>query len=316
VSQGRGRPDTAPQPELADTRQLPAETREFLLGLVIPTDPADLQDLAPDDRVFLAGILKKLKGGKLEIPVLPQAALQIARLLGNPNTQTAEYVRVLAADPALSVEVLRLANSAYYGFANPARSVRDAVVRVGLNQIRGLLVVAHLKSKVLQGGIFHREAGWLADLSMALAQLGRLLAPQLGLEPDVAFTRGLLMHVEHFVVLGTVADVSKEHRKKIEPTEDALFEAFRRFGPRVRALAARVWDLEGFFEAPQEQDELDPLYADLRRALVAHWAGEEDPEAESLARIPAARLQDALRRVSQVGTFAAGPETAVSSGHP
>jgi hypothetical protein len=124
------------------------------------------------------------------------------------------------------------------------------------------------------------------------------------------------MHVEHFVVLGTVADVSKEHRKKIEPTEDALFEAFRRFGPRVRALAARVWDLEGFFEAPQEQDELDPLYADLRRALVAHWAGEEDPEAESLARIPAARLQDALRRVSQVGTFAAGPETAVSSGHP
>jgi hypothetical protein len=165
---------------------LPPEALEFLSGVVTPCEPLDLQGLPGDDRIFLSGILRKVNENRLEIPVLPRAALEISRLLANPDSNLTEFVRILNDDPALSVDVLRAANSAYYGFSAPARSIRDALARVGVGQIRALLVVAHLKGKVLKGGSFQKEAGWLSELSSTLAAVGKTLAPHLGLTGDEA----------------------------------------------------------------------------------------------------------------------------------
>lgn len=304
----------APQPKAqpARRRRLAAEAAGFLNGLVTPAEPVDLQTMGADDRVFLAGILKRLRENRLEVPVLPQAAIEMSRLLANPNTDMAEYVRVLAADPSLSVEVLRVANSAYYGSAQPTRSIRAAVVRVGLNQIRGLLVVSHLKSKVLQGGTFHREAVWLSDLSLSLAHLARFLAADLGFDPDSAFTRGLLMHVEHFVILGTVAEVSKEHKKKLEPTEGGLLQAFHRFGPKVRAVAAHAWSLEDFLGTEDDSAIFAPAYAAMRQAIVSRWVGAEgEVEVPGVTR---ARLDQCLERAEAADEE--GSETPTASASP
>jgi HD-like signal output (HDOD) protein len=172
------------------------------------------------------------------------------------------------------VDVLRVANSAYYGFASGAKSIRDALARIGMGQIRALLVVSHVKGKVLRGGSLHREAAWLSELSSGLAAVGKAVAPRLGLSTDEAFTKGLLFHLEHFLILATASEVSREHQRRICPTLPCLREAFWRFGPQVRTLAARAWELEDLLPRTNENDPFARRYVELRRALVAFWSGE------------------------------------------
>ncbi len=247
-------------------RRLSADERE----------PLDLQELAPDDRVFLSGILKRLRENRLEVPVLPRAALEISRLLADPNSDAGKFAQVLTADPALSVDVLRVANSAYYGFASTVTNIRDAVVRIGFSQLRGLVIVTHLHGKVMQGGCFQGEAAWLSTLSTALAHLAQQLAGSLDLEKDTAFTRGMLRHVQHFVIMGTVGEVSRDHKRRMRPSAEALHEAFARFGPKVRELAGKMWGL-GDLLGSHEDDPLEQIYAQLERALIADWTGEPGP---------------------------------------
>jgi HD-like signal output (HDOD) protein len=269
-------PDHPPKPRAVEEGPAPAApaVRAFLVSLCSEGEAPDLQALAPDDRVFLAGILKRIRENQLAIPLLPQAALEISRLLANPNSHMDEFVRVLEADPSLSVEVLRISNSAFYGFAAPTQSVHNAVRRIGLNQIRGLIIVAHLHGKVLQGGSFPAEAGALVEVSMGLAQLGHELAGWLGIDPDAAYTRGVLSHVEHFVIMGAAADVSRDHQRRIAPTQGGLLEAFRRCGPTVRELAAKAWGLEAMMLDAPEGPPVQAALGQLERALISSWTGE------------------------------------------
>ena len=268
---GRRTVEKAAAPETV----LAPEAEKFLLDLVTPIGPADLQALPPDDRVFLSGVLKRINDQQVAIPLLPRAALEISRLLANPNCNVGDFVRVLETDPALSVDVLRVANSSFYGFSGPTQSVHNAVLRIGMNQIRGLIVVAHLHGKVLQGGSFQAEAGWLSQLSMGLAHLAQDVASALALEPSAAFTRGVLYHVEHFIVMGTANEVSRELHRKIAPSAQGFLEALRRAGPRVREAAARSWHLEDLMLDSPDQPQLRARFAELERGLVARWTRQD-----------------------------------------
>jgi len=285
-------PAQDPKSELA----LPADAREFYAGLLSAEPAADLQALGVEDRVFVSGVLKLLREKRMQVPVMPQAALEISRLLSDPAASASRFAKVLETDPALSMDVLRIANSAYYGFGSATTSVRTAVVRIGLTQLRGLIIVTHLHGKVLQGGSLARQAGWLSELSLALAHLGQLLAPELGVRPDAAFTRGVLTHVEHFVILGAVAEVSREHKRKVQPTGQGLREAFARCGANVRELAAREWGLEAVLLGAEGEDELSQRFSELRGALLANWLG--DGETPAVTGIAPERLADALRKLA------------------
>ena len=238
--------------------------------------------------------------------MLPKAALEISKLLSNPSSGANDFAQVLLADPALSVDVLRIANSAFYGFGKVTENVRDAVVRIGLNQLRGLVIVTHLNGKVLQGGAFKREAGWLSDLSLALAHLAQYVAGPLGLKPDNAFTRGMLMHVEHFVIMGTVNEMSKDQKRKVDPSSTGLSEAILRCGGMVRELAAREWGLEDLLLEEEGSVGSDDRFSELRKALVADWTGQVPmPDIQG---VPPGHLSKSLEKVRNPGVVAAGDD--------
>jgi HD-like signal output (HDOD) protein len=276
---------------------LPPDACRFLESLVRAPDSSDLQTLPPDDRLFLSEIMKKLRDNSIEVPVLPNTAIEISRLLADPNSNLADFVKALETDPALSVGILRIANSAFYGLSTPTNSLRDAVFRIGLSQLRTIVILSHMQDKVLQSGLFEREVGWLSDLSMAMAHLGQMLARELGLEPSVAFTRGVLSHLEHFLIMGTLAEVARQHRVESPPSEECLHQAFYRCGPKIRDLAARLWELEELLADDGQEDTITSRYDQLRTALVADWIGATDlpEEVEGVSKL---KLVEALTKLS------------------
>jgi hypothetical protein len=106
--------------------------------------------------------------------------------------------------------------------------------------------------------------------------------------------RGMLLHVEHLMVLGTISDTSREHRAIITPSTGALLLAFRRAGADVRRALAHGWGIEDILLRREDDgDRVD--YDGLRLALVRRWLRQPLPVLDS---VDPDRLDDLLSHVA------------------
>ena len=196
-------------------------------------------------------------------------------MLRSTDAPLAPLVELIEGDASLSVEVLKSANSAMFAHGPTVRGIHDAVLRIGLRRLGSILLMAQLTSKVLKGTDVQNKAALLVEMVPPLGRVAGLLASAGDDEDSQSFIRGTLLHVEHMVILGAVADVARDHKKPIKPTVLALHEAFGRFGPEIRHAVATAWNLQGVLLAGPD---IEHQYAGFRRAIVLRWLGQPLPE--------------------------------------
>ncbi|MDR2861300.1 MAG: HDOD domain-containing protein, partial [Syntrophobacterales bacterium] len=88
------------------------------------------------------------------LPTIPANLKRITVMLEKPRLTLDELARFVSQDPALTTKVLTMVNSASYGFPGRISSVSHAIMLLGLNVIRGLLLsvsVAELMQKNMNG---------------------------------------------------------------------------------------------------------------------------------------------------------------------
>jgi HD-like signal output (HDOD) protein len=277
---------------------LSADDIAFLDGLVTPPEPKHLDELPKDDQFFLGGIVKRLHARQLDVPVFPKAAVRLAGMLRESDVPVSRYVALLNEDPALSVEVLKVANSAFYGAARKTTTLDDAIMRIGLTRLQSILLMAHVKARVMKGGVLQHQAALLLDMALPMAFLASRFVLQSERAGDVRFMRGMLMHVEHLVILGAITDISKEHRAQVVPSVHAVLQAFNRFGAEIRAAVAAAWDLKDILIDSQLEDSVAGEYAGLRAALICRWLRRPLPQLDGVdPNQLAAAMADVLPRV-------------------
>jgi HD-like signal output (HDOD) protein len=261
----------SPAPE----SRLLAQDIAFLEGLAYPPERKSIDEFPKTDQFFLGGISKRLHMRELEMPVLPEVAIRLSEMLRQTDLPVASYVALVNRDSSLSVEVLKAANAAVYG-AVTTTSLHEAVMRIGLSRLHSVLMLAHLKARILKGSpLFRRNGELLLELSLPLGFLASKLARVQG-AADVRFVRGMLMHVEHIIILGALGDISRERRTGLAPSVEALHQAFVRFGPDIREAAASAWKLSEMLVG-EDTDNLREEYEGLRQALVCRWLGRPLP---------------------------------------
>jgi len=109
------------------------------------------------------------------LPTPPVVFSQINRVLTNPNASVYDVAKIIAEDAGMSARVLRMANSAYYSLTQPVASVRQAVVILGLEAVRSLV----LSAAVLEAFTGYQENPEFQDMfwrhSLATASAARVL---------------------------------------------------------------------------------------------------------------------------------------------
>ncbi len=131
------------------------------------------------------------------IPTLPHVrdtVLYLVRVVSDPHSTLPQIVEAIRYDQALTAELLRLCNSAYYGVARAVESLDDAVRMLGTTKVFQLAIAAH--ARTILGGSqegYGLPAGalWMHSVTVALAArvfARRMQLPQTGL----LFTAGLL----------------------------------------------------------------------------------------------------------------------------
>ncbi len=123
-------------------------------------------------------------------PLSPQAVALLESL--DEKAGAHDVVSLVECDPGLSVRVLRIANSAFYGMPGRVSSIREAVLLLGMSAIRSIALAS------VMSNVFSRSSGGILDLreywrdSFLVALYAQALARKWGADESMAFTAGLL----------------------------------------------------------------------------------------------------------------------------
>ncbi|WP_334130889.1 HDOD domain-containing protein [Silanimonas lenta] len=136
--------------------------------------------------------LKAKVGAIAQLPPAPDTYLAISKALADPNVGAAQVVQMLSRDPALVAKVLRVCNSAFFSGGRPVADLKAAVVRLGLETLRRVVLAAEALSanngpeaeairrraffaSQLAGRLLPGPSAEMASTAALLAELGRLL---------------------------------------------------------------------------------------------------------------------------------------------
>jgi HD-like signal output (HDOD) protein len=140
-----------------------------------------------------------------QIPTMPTIAGKVMQIVNDPKSNAEDVAKFISRDVALTSKVLRLANSAFYGIPRTISSVNSAIVILGFNTIRSLVLSASvIKIFPPKPGVvsFDRKAFWKHSFIVGIAS--RMLANHLRrrklVDLEIAFSAGLLHDVGKLIL--------------------------------------------------------------------------------------------------------------------
>jgi len=185
-----------------------------------------------------------------DIPPLPAVAAKVLDMVNDPDLNVGDLAAIIEKDQGLTVKILRVSNSAYYGFARKIATVKDAVVTLGLNNIRNQ-VLALCAQSLMQGPVsgYALEVGGLWDHSLCTAVCAERLASVLNYATikDEVFIGGLLHDIGKSILSYYVAERFKNILDRVDNRGQSFVEAEREeLGLDHAEVGARValhWNL-------------------------------------------------------------------------
>jgi len=75
-----------------------------------------------------------------DLPTLPDVVIQCNKLLQNPDVLLADLVKIIEEDQSIATKILRIVNSAFYGFPGKITTISQAVIILGFNTIRNIML--------------------------------------------------------------------------------------------------------------------------------------------------------------------------------
>lgn len=178
------------------------------------------------------------------LPALPEVAHRLLNTFQREDVSLPELCELVAQDAALSIRVLRMANSARYGGHRRVARLPDAAAMIGLNALRGLALTICLVNAFPRPPGFDRQRFWQQNL--ATAGHARTLAGLVGEDMGLAEVAGLILRSgQLLMLLAEPGQVSLIESKANAP--DSIFELERmQFGcthAEVSAELAARWHL-------------------------------------------------------------------------
>ncbi|MGE0042622.1 MAG: HDOD domain-containing protein [Vicinamibacterales bacterium] len=178
------------------------------------------------------------------VTTVPQVVQRVGALLDSQNTSAGEVAEEISKDQVLAAKVLKLVNSGFCGFRKPITTMTHAMVLLGFDVVRSLVLSASVFD------LFSAKASALGGLwqhSLGTARASSLIAERLGAPKP-----------EEYAVAGLLHDIGKV----------LIAEQFPAEYQRIRATVAERECLQ--FEA--EKEILGVTHADVGMWLLRKWS--------------------------------------------
>lgn len=259
------------------------------------------------------------RGILAEVPVFSAVAVKTLQVVSKEFGQLQELSELIAADPAISSGILRMANSALFGARVEIRGILQAIHLLGLERVKGVVVTVAMTTYL---------GAWLEvpalrscwRHSLACAVIAQELARISLMEADVAYTAGLMHDVG---LLALVAGYPGEYADFLASAEQEPCDVLQRerdlFGIdhcQAGLLLVTCWNLPEIFRSVTARHH-DPATAGEPRELSVVRLGCEIAEALgfNVARSIPSRSYEEIRNELPERERSRLPQEATELGH-
>jgi putative nucleotidyltransferase with HDIG domain len=221
-----------------------------------------------DRRQRLRQVTEKIIG----LSALPTIVTQLIALVGDPKSSARDVAQLISTDQALTAKILKVANSAFYGFPRKIPTVQLAIVVLGFQAVKNLglsMTVLKRFSRGKDHPLFDRERFWEHAIGCGVA--ARMLARKLRFSVEgEAFVGGILHDIGKLVLMEYFPEEFSEALEQAESEELSIAESEERVigvtHAEVGGWLAEKWNLPSplvdtiaYHHRPQELKEPDDL---------------------------------------------------------
>lgn len=182
-----------------------------------------------------------------DLPTIPVVAQEVLGLANDEEISAAKIESIIQSDPAIAAKVLSVANSSFFGLANPVDTLRDAIVRIGFDNVMniaiGISIMTVLEGKSRAGLLDYQK---IFNHSVTVGFVARLISKDLKLNLEQIMINGLL-HDIGFLVMNRGFPESYNRVLDIFKSGSTLLEAEKKVfafcHSDIGAWLAEKWNL-------------------------------------------------------------------------
>ena len=182
-----------------------------------------------------------------ELPAPPGGALNVVHACGREDTDAKQLSELVAQSPTLAVDILRISNSAYFGFPGEITSIARAVTLIGQSALRNMALCIAIKETLKPDELPAFPVADYWETALRRAVCCQCLAVEVGQDGDSAFCAGLLQDFGLLVLFYLNGNCTSEWPRLARLNPDERYELeLQLFGTthdRVGYLLAEAWAL-------------------------------------------------------------------------
>jgi HD-like signal output (HDOD) protein len=220
-----------------------ASQRLWRLAFGAPTEALPLEPAHAAVRKFICAVLEVDSLNSDYFPRRPTLMPQLLQAVNDPGAASEKLSRMIAHDPVLTADVLRLANSSVYGISSaPIESVQRAIVVCGVDALRGILATAMLRPVFRASRTnFPRLPRMLWERTERAVRAAELYA--LRTNPKDRFEAQLLVLLRALgpLVVYSAALDGYSRSLKLRPNPTMFVELIGSLAPHISLRIARDW---------------------------------------------------------------------------
>lgn len=248
-----------------------------------------------------------------QLPVLPVLLLELMESFGDEDARVEDIAKKIGMDQSISAKVIRMANSVAYRRGKEVDSISQAVIRLGFNQVRSIVVAATLSNVFPDTPSFDKDKFW--QDTFTTASIAKALARHTNVNEETAFTCAMMHNIGELLLQILKPTECSLVAMAIDTGEPRLLAQREIFGfdySQVGAELAKHWDFSTIFCDAIEQ-QLDPLSYEtpsqgailIRLSVFASFAwGANLPPEMIVDRFPVALTEHVnLHKEGLVGEF-------------
>jgi len=196
-------------------------------------------------------MMKKLERIE-DLPTLPTILFEVNRLLEDINTSAKKLSDTIGKDQSMVVKILRLVNSAFYGFRSKISDISNAVVLLGFNTVRNSIIsVSIIKAFSGKNDLKGFDITGFWKHSIAVAVTSKRLAEKCRVEaPDNCFVAGLIHDIGKLILSQYFQDLFTKVWITSQKENLAFYEAEKKEisvkHPMIGSFLAKKWQFPDY----------------------------------------------------------------------
>lgn len=179
------------------------------------------------DLSFLDIIEEYIKSDKVILPPFDKTALRLQQEVQKGNVQVSKIEKLIVADPSMSSQLLKLANSSFFRGLEKVATIRDAIVRLGLDEVSRMVLILSQKKMYATKDTFiktYRKNLWQHSLVCALAS--QWVAKEAGFDDEVqeVFFAALIHDIGKLFLITVIEKIKASKEVSLMPSTAVINE--------------------------------------------------------------------------------------------